>query len=168
MTRLDWIIVGFTALTALTGFRRGLIRTVLSLVGLTAGAVVGARVAPHVLAGAARSEYAALIGLGGAVAGAVICQTAALAVGALLRSTLRLAPPLRLLDSVGGLAAGAAWGLTLAWVTGAVALQLPGHASWHREARQSHVLAHLNEYVPPRDVLQLRSRLSGSLRLGGR
>jgi hypothetical protein len=148
------------------GFRRGLIQTILSLVGLTAGAVIGARIAPHLLAGGARSHYTALVGLAGAVAGATVLQAGAIAFSGLLRSTLRLAPPLRLLDSLGGLAAGALWGLALAWVTGAVVLQLPGHADWHRAARRSHVLQRLNEYVPPREVLRLRARLSGRLRLG--
>src|SRR5512146_2844203 len=120
MTRLDWNILGFAAFTALMGFRRGLIVTLLSLAGLAVGALVGARVAPHFLSGGKHSEYTALIGLAGAVAGASILQVAATTVGGLLRSTLRLAPPLRLLDSLGGLVAGAAWGLALAWVVGAV------------------------------------------------
>ena len=90
MTRLDWIIVGFAAFTALMGYRRGLVRTALSLAGL---------------------------------------------------------------------AAGAAWGLVLVWVVGAVALQVPGPPTWHRDARRSQVLHRLNEFVPPRDVLQLRAGL---------
>jgi uncharacterized membrane protein required for colicin V production len=148
------------------GLRRGLVKTVLSLAGLAAGAVIGARLAPQFLPGGAHSQYTALVALGGAFAGAAVLQTAALAVGGLLRSTLRLAPPLRLLDSVGGLAAGAAWGLALAWVTGAVALQVPGHPDWHRQARTSEVLNRLNEIAPPRDVLRLRATLA-PLRLGG-
>lgn len=163
MTRLDWIILGFAAFTALMGFRRGLIVTLLSLAGLAVGALVGARVAPHFLSGGKHSEYTALIGLAGAVAGASILQVAATTVGGLLRSTLRLAPPLRLLDSLGGLVAGAAWGLALAWVVGAVAIQLPGHSNWRREARHSRVLHHLNEYVPPRTVLKIRAGLAARL-----
>ncbi len=156
MTRIDWIIVGFAALTALAGFRRGLIRTVLALAGLVAGAVIGARVAPHLLHHGAYSHYTALVGLGGAVAGALLLQAAASMVGGLLRTGLRFAPPLRLLDSLGGLAAGAAWGLALAWVVGAVAVQFPGHPRWAREAHRSHVLHRLNQLAPPRDLLRLR------------
>ena len=157
MTRLDWIIVGFAALTALMGYRRGLVRSVLSLAGLAAGAVVGARIAPHVLSGGHDSRYTALIGLAGAFVGASVLQTAASSLGGMFRSTLRLTPPLRLLDSLGGVAVGAVWGLVLAWVVGAVALQVPGHPQWHRDARRSQVLHRLNEFVPPRDVLQLRA-----------
>ena len=159
MTRVDWIIAGFAALAALAGLRRGLIRTALSLAGLGAGALIGARLAPHILSGGVRSNYTALVGLGGAVAGAVLLQAVTAVVGTMLRAGLRFAPPLRLLDSIGGLAAGAAWGLALAWVAGAAATQIPGHADWHREARQSHVLRQLNTLAPPRDVLRLRARL---------
>ncbi len=157
MTRLDWIIVAFAAFTAVMGYRRGLVRSALSLAGLVAGAVVGARIAPHILSGGEDSQYTAVIGLAGAFIGASVLQTAGSALGGMFRGTLRLTPPLRLLDSLGGLAAGAVWGLVLAWVVGAAALQLPGHPQWHREARRSQVLHRLNEYVPPREVLQLRA-----------
>src|SRR5438874_10256552 len=125
MTKFDWIIVAFAAFTALMGFRRGLMRSVLSLAGLAGGAVIGARIAPHLLSGGADSRYTALIGLTGALVGASVLQTAASSIGGLLRSTLRFTPPLRLLDSLGGLAAGAIWGLVLAWVVGAAAVQVP-------------------------------------------
>ena|SRR5438067_1247688 len=159
MTKVDWIIVGFVVFTALTGFRQGLVRSVLALAGLAVGAVVGARVAPHFLHHGAHSPYTALIGFVGALVGASILHTAASSIGGLVRSTLRFAPPLRWVDSFGGLVVGAGWGLVLAWVVGAVAVQLPGHPSWHRDARRSHVLHHLNQVAPPRDLLRLRATL---------
>jgi uncharacterized membrane protein required for colicin V production len=165
MTRLDWIIVGFAAVTAVMGYRRGLVRSALSLAGLAAGAVIGARIAPHVLSAGENSRYTALVGLAGAFVGASILQTAASWLGGVFRSSLRMAPPLRLLDSMGGLAAGAVWGLVLAWVVAAAALQLPGHPQWHRDARRSQVLHRLNEVVPPREVLQLRTSVIDRLSL---
>ena len=159
MTRVDWVIVGFVVVTALLGFRRGLLKTVLSLAGFAAGAVVGARVAPRVLAHSTSSHYSALIGLGGAVVLAIVFQLVAGMVAGFFRASLRLAPPLRLLDSLGGLAAGAVWGLVLAWVVGAVALQIPGHPNWARDARRSEVLHRLDKIVPPHDVLKLRASL---------
>jgi uncharacterized membrane protein required for colicin V production len=163
MTRLDWIILGFAAFTAVMGCRRGFVRSACSLLGLAAGAVIGARVAPQFLADGRHSGYTALIGLAGAVAGALVFQTAAVIVGGILRTSLRLAPPLRVLDSAGGLVLGAAWGLALAWVVGAVAVQVPGHADWRRQAHDSHVLHRLNEVAPPRDVLRLRPSLAERL-----
>src|SRR5665213_922003 len=107
MTRLDWIILAYAAFTAFRGYRRGLVRTALSFIGLAAGAVIGARVAPHFLAHTTASHYSALIGLGGAIVGALLFRFAALLAGGMFRRGLRLAPPLRMLDSLGGLAVGA-------------------------------------------------------------
>jgi len=163
MTRLDWIIVGFTVFTALIGFRQGFVRSVLSLAGLAAGVVIGARLAPHLLTGGTHSRYTALLGLIGALVGASVLRTVASSIGGMVRSTLRFAPPLRLIDSVGGLVAGAAWGLLVAWAIGAAAVQVPGHPSWHRGARESHVLHRLNEFAPPREVLRLRASLVARL-----
>src|SRR5579884_1541940 len=141
MTRIDWAILAFAALTGAMGYRRGLVRTLLALVGLVVGAVVGAHVAPHVLHAGSRSSYSALVSLAGAVVGATLFRAAAGFAGGVARKGLHLAPPLRLLDSIGGLAAGLAWGLALAWVAGAVAAQLPGHPTWHRAATSSRVLS---------------------------
>jgi hypothetical protein len=129
------------------------------LAGFALGAVVGARVAPHVLAHATSSHYSALIGLGGAVVVAVAFRFLAGIVASFFRASLRLAPPLRLLDSLGGLVAGAAWALVLVWVVGAAAMQVPGHPKWTREAHQSKVLHRLDKIAPPHDVLKLRASL---------
>ncbi|HZO95770.1 MAG TPA: CvpA family protein [Gaiellaceae bacterium] len=166
MTGLDWAIVGFAALTALAGFRRGLVRTLLSLAGLVAGAVLGARLAPDLLPGGLHLRYPALVAFGGALVGASLLEAAARLAGRTFRGALRVVPPLRLLDSVGGLAAGAVWGLAIVWVAGAAALQLPGHGRWRHEARTSEVLRQLNELAPPREVLRLRSALVERLPAG--
>jgi uncharacterized membrane protein required for colicin V production len=167
MTTIDWGIVAFAAATAAAGFRRGLVGTALALAGLMIGAVIGARLAPHLLAGGVRPKYPALVGLGGAVTGAALFHALAGFLSGTLRIGLRLVPPFRILDSVGGLVAGAAWGLVLAWVAGAVAVQLPGHPDWRREARQSQVLHHLNQIAPPNDVLRLKSNLLERVQAAG-
>jgi hypothetical protein len=161
MTRLDWILLGLVALSALGGWRRGLIGTALSLAGLAAGAVAGARVAPHVLGATTNSHYAALVGLVGAVVGAFALRAAASLLGSFTRSGLRLLPPLRLLDSLGGVAAGALSGIVLVWVAGAVALQIPGYPEVRSHVEQSHVLRRLNEIAPPRDILKVKLGLVG-------
>lgn len=172
MTHVDWVIVGFVAFMALVGLRRGLIGSVLSLAGLAAGAVIGSRVAPHVLAHTTAAHYSALVGMGGAIVGAVVLQMVARMAAGFFRAGLRLAPPLHLLDSLGGLAAGAVSGLTLAWVAGAVVTQIPGHSSWKSDAHASKVLHRLNQVAPPHDVLKLKAALllrlpdSGTLEVG--
>jgi uncharacterized membrane protein required for colicin V production len=157
--RVDWIILVVVVLTALGGYNRGLIGTALSFVGLVAGAVVGARVAPHFLSGGSHSQYTALVGLGGAFVGVALGRTAAAIVAKLVRGGLRLLPPLHLLDSLGGLVVGALWGLALAWVAGAVALQIHGHGNIHRDVRQSKILKRLDKIAPPHDVLRIPREL---------
>jgi uncharacterized membrane protein required for colicin V production len=154
VSTLDWILLAFVALTALAGFRTGLVATALSLSGLLAGAVVGARVASDVAAHGRWSTYAPLLAFGGAVAGAVLLWAAAGVVGSFVRGGLRLLPPLRVLDSIGGLAAGALWGLALVWVAGVVALELPRGETVRGEVDRSEVLQRLNEVVPPPDLLR--------------
>jgi hypothetical protein len=151
VTGLDWVLLGFVALTALAGFRSGLVATVLSFAGLVAGAVVGARV----VAGGAGGALAPLLTLGGALVGGLLLRAAAGVVAGFVRGGLRLLPPLRMLDSLGGLALGALWGLALVWVAGVVALALPWNPTVHREVRDSQVLQRLNELAPPSDVLRL-------------
>jgi hypothetical protein len=123
--------------------------------------VVGARVAPHLLGTKTNSHYAGLVSLGGAVAGALILQAVAALLGSFTRTGLRLLPPLRLLDSLGGLVAGALAGLVLIWVVGAVALQIPGHPKVRSEVMRSHVLRRLDRIAPPKEILKIKVGLAG-------
>src|SRR2546423_14983221 len=66
MSRVDWIALAIAGLGALSGLRRGLVATALSFGGLIAGALVGARVAPHLLHGGGGSPDTPLARLGGA------------------------------------------------------------------------------------------------------
>ncbi|HEV2593555.1 MAG TPA: CvpA family protein [Gaiellaceae bacterium] len=159
MTRVDWIALAIAALGALTGLRRGLIATALSLGGLAAGAVMGARVAPHFLHGGAQSPYTSVAALVGALVGASVLQGVAGIAGSFARGGLALIPPLRLLDTVGGAVLGAAMGLALAWVAGAMLLQLPGQTQIRHEIQQSVVLQRLNRIAPPSTVLRALNRV---------
>lgn len=159
MTRVDWLALGLALVSALGGLRRGLIATVLSLAGLVAGAVVGARLAPQFLHHGSSSPYTPLVGLAGAIVGASLVQTVASLAGASLRKALFVLPPLRLLDTIGGLVAGAALGLVVVWVGAAVVLQLPGHSSIREDVLRSHIVQQLNRIAPPRSVLRAFNRV---------
>jgi S1-C subfamily serine protease len=159
VTRVDWIAVAVAGLSALSGLKRGLVATALSLAGLAAGAVLGARIAPHFLNNGASSPYTPLAALGGAVAGAVLLQSVASVAGSAARGALWVVPPLRVLDSLGGLVAGAALGLVTVWVAGAVLLQFPGQTKLRKEVQQSAILRRLNEIAPPRTVLRAFARV---------
>jgi S1-C subfamily serine protease len=159
VTRVDWIALGIAAVSALGGFRRGFIATALSLAGLAAGAVIGARLAPHLLHNGASSPYTPLAGLVGATIGAMVVQTVASLAGASLRKALFIIPPLRMLDSVGGLLAGAAIGFVVVWVLAAVITQIPGRPKLRDEVLGSVIVQRLNELAPPRSVLRAFNRI---------
>jgi uncharacterized membrane protein required for colicin V production len=159
MSLLDWILLGFVALTALAGYRSGLVATALSFAGLVAGAVLGARVAPELFSARSRAEYAAIAALAGGLVGAVLLRALARYAGSLLRSGLRLLPPLRILDSLAGSLVGAAWGLALVWVAGAAIAQLPNDARVREEMRASEVIDRLDEFAPPPQILNVETGL---------
>jgi S1-C subfamily serine protease len=158
VTRLDWILLGVVAVAGLVGLRKGLVAGVLAISGVVAGAVVGARIAKVVLPGGAHSPYAPLVGLAGAVVGAIFLESVGSMVGSMFRSGLRL-PPLRALDSAGGLVLGAAAGLALVWVFGATALLLPGRPDLRRDVQRSAVLNRLNDIVPSDTLLNVLARV---------
>ncbi len=154
MATVDWIALAVVLVSALGGWRRGLIASALSLGGLVAGAYAGSRLAPHLLSGGSTSRWTPFLSLVGALAGAALLHSLASLAGSFLRGGLKLTP-LRLLDSAGGIFFGAATGLVLVWVLGATALLLPGQTSLRREAQRSEILRNLNDHVPPRKLLHL-------------
>jgi S1-C subfamily serine protease len=159
VTRLDWIALGAVAVSAYAGLRRGLIAGVLSLCGFAVGALTGARVARHVLPAGASSPYLPLAALAGALTLAFVLQGVGGMLGAMLRGGLRGLPPLRALDTAGGALLGAALGLALVWVLGAVALQVPGQTELRQAVQRSEVLRQLNAVVPPSRLLQALHRV---------
>lgn len=155
---VDGIAILLVLLSALSGMRRGLVVSALSLAGIVGGAYAGSRVAPHLLHGGSDSPWTPVAGLVGAVGGAVLLQTLAVLAGSFVRGGLRLTP-LRILDSLGGLVLGTAIGLVIVWVLGASALLVPGQTKLRREVQQSELVRRLDEAVPPRRLLHLLARI---------
>src|SRR5205823_100176 len=118
------VALGVAALAAIAGLRKGLVASALSMAGIVAGAIVGARLAPELLRQGSRSPYTPLVALAGAVVLAAVLQTVGSLLGSLFRQGTRLTP-LRALDAAGGLVLGAAAGLAIVWVLGAAALLIP-------------------------------------------
>ena len=167
MTRVDWVAAAIAVLGALSGLRRGLVATALSFGGLVAGALIGARVAPHLLHGGAGSPYTPLAGLVGASVGASLLQWVASMAGSFARGGLSVIPPLRLLDSLGGFVAGAGLGLALVWVAGAALLLIPGEPKLRVEVQKSKILHRLDELAPPRTVLRALARVDPFPQIAG-
>jgi S1-C subfamily serine protease len=158
MTRLDWIVLGVVAITALLGLWQGFVISALSAVGVIGGGFLGARAAPHLLPEGAESPYTPLVALVGAAGFAVLFEIFGSSVGMAIRRRLPEGP-IKTADSAGGFALGALAGLALVWIAAAVALQLPGQIDLRREVQRSAVLRELNELVPPRRALRALARV---------
>ena len=157
-TTVDWIAIGMIVLFAIGGWRRGLIASALSLVGLAAGAFIGSKVGPHLLRSGAASQWTPVASLVGAVIGATLLQTLAALAGSFVRGGLRLTP-FRLFDSLAGVVFGAFTGVAFVWVLGATALLLPGQTSLRREVARSVIVRHLDQALSPRRALNLLARV---------
>ena len=158
MTVVDWVALGLVLLAALGGAVQGLVWSGLSLAGLIAGAFLGGRLAPVLLTNGSRSQYAPVVALAAAVGLAVAFEVVGSTIGARIRGRERRRR-VRLLDSSGGVLAGALIGLAVVWVLGAMALQLPGQADLRRAVQRSAVIQRLNSIVPPRRLLNALARI---------
>jgi S1-C subfamily serine protease len=158
VTRLDWIILAIVAATALLGLWQGFTLSLLSAVGVIGGALLGARIAPHLLPEGSDSPYTPVAALVGAAVAAILLELVGSSVGVAIKRRLR-ETPLRLVDSIGGLAFGGLIGLAVIWILAAVALQLPGQLELRRDVQRSAVIQELNDVVPPRRVLRALARV---------
>ena len=158
MTAVDWVALALVLFAAVGGAVQGLVWSGLSLAGMVAGAVIGARLASVLLEKGASAGYSPLLALAGAVVLAAALEVVGSAVGRVLRRRERTAVA-RNLDSAGGLVAGALVGLAIVWVLGAMALQLPGQADLRRTVQRSEILQRLNTIVPPRTLLNALRRI---------
>jgi S1-C subfamily serine protease len=158
VTKVDLIALGFVAITAFIGWKKGLLASALSVAGIVLGAWLGSRVAPALLQGGTSSPYTPLAALAGAAVGAILLETLGTLAGTSLRSRIRK-PRMSTFDSAGGLVLGGLAGLALVWVLGAVALLLPGQADLRHGAQQSALLRRLNAVVSPEKVLNALARI---------
>ena len=148
MTGLDWVIVGFTLLLAFYGYLQGFVVGALSLVGFALGAFLGTRIAPLLLDQGARSPYAPLFGLVGALLAGGVFASGLEGVGSRVRSALRI-PGLQAVDGLLGAALTACVGLGIAWIVGAVALDSTGSTPLRSDLRGSTILRALDQLLPP-------------------
>lgn len=148
MTAVDWVIVAFALALAASGYRRGFVVAALSLAGFAAGALLGSRIGPLLLAEGARSPYAPLFALGGALLVGGLVANVLETVAFRLRRMIRL-PGLGVADGLLGAALMGALALGIAWIIGAVALQTPWLSAWRGDIQRSEVLRRLNDLLPP-------------------
>ena len=147
MTPLDWVIVVFTLLMGFWGYAQGLIVGALSLAGFAGGALAGSRLGPLLLEEGARSPYAPLFALTGALLLGGLLASGLEVLGFHLRH--RFGEKLGLLDGLGGALLVGCLGLGLAWLAGSVALQTPGARDLREPIQRSAILKELNAVLPP-------------------
>ncbi len=147
MTGLDWLIVGFAALLAVYGYLQGFIVGALSLAGFACGAFIGP-VLDRCCYRAARTPYASLFGLLGALLAGGVLASGLEGVGVRARGILRL-PGLRTADGLLGAALTACVGLGIAWIVGAFAIQSAGSPRLRQDIQRSAILSELNQLLPP-------------------
>jgi S1-C subfamily serine protease len=153
---VDLIVIAWVAVSALLGARRGLVANVLGLAGFAIGALVGARIAPHLLSGGSSSTWLPFASMIGALVGGSIAQGLTGSAAELLRGKL-VHGPLRVVDTAGGLFVGALLGLAVAWLAAVVALAQPG-LGLRRDVQGSTVLPALMREVPADEVLNALAR----------
>ena len=157
MSIADVLLVVWVALFAASGFFRGLVSQIVSLLGVVAGALAGAWIAPHVLSAGKQSAWLPLASLAGAAIGAVVLGTAAEALAQPALRSLSMRPGLRTGDRVGGMVGGAALGLALAWL-GAVLFLYQPRIGLRDAVQDSRVLPALVRFVPLDPVLRALNR----------
>jgi S1-C subfamily serine protease len=166
VTALDVLALILVFLAAVAGYRKGFVAGALSVAGILLGAWIGSRLGPELLSGGQRSPYQPLAALAGAAVCAILLETTGTIAGAALRGDRRFTQ-WRPFDNAGGLVLGAVSGLVIVWVLGAVALFVPGQPGLRRAAQRSTFLRHLNDVVPPRELLGVLARIDPFPSLAG-
>jgi S1-C subfamily serine protease len=153
---VDLIVIAWILVSAVLGARRGLVANVLGLAGFAIGALVGARIAPHLLSGGSNSTWLPFASMVGALVGGTAAQAVTGSAAAMLRGKL-VHGPLRMVDTAGGLVAGAGLGLAVAWLAAVVALAQPS-LGLRSDVQGSDVLPALLRAVPADEVLNALAR----------
>jgi len=170
LTVIDILIVIFVLALAAVGLERGLIRSALPLAGFLAGAAIGGRLGPALLAEGSESAYAPMITVAcGVLMGAVLAILLD-GLSTLVRSRATMGKTGGVLDGIGGAALLGALGLVLVWALGAVALHAPsqGAADLRSAVQRSAILGALNDVMPPSGpLLNVLRRIDPSPSLEG-
>jgi S1-C subfamily serine protease len=157
VTGLDWLIIVLAIAMAFWGYQQGLIVGLLSLGGFAIGAFLGSRLGPALLPDGSHSPYAPATALAGALLVGGLVAVSLEGVAFTLRRRL-LGPTRRwrgwaFAEASGGAVLLVALALGLAWLFGAVALNVPDAKSLRKAVQQSAILRALNDASPPSSSL---------------
>jgi S1-C subfamily serine protease len=156
MTSVDVVVVIWVALSAAMGLRRGLIGQALALAGFAVGAFIGSRIGPHMLSPSTRTGWQPVAALVGALVGGIALQIATAPLADVLRRRMARGP-LATADGAGGLIAGAALGLGVAWLLAVTALHQPA-LGLRTQVQHSTILPRLVRWLPAQSLLDAIAR----------
>ena len=150
MNLVDVGIVLFALALGAVGYERGLIASALPLAGFVAGAALGARIGPALLADGSESRYAPAVAVAAGILLGAFVAVGLEGIGKAIRGRL-LGGKVGALDGIGGALLLAGLALLVSWSFGAVALHFGGpDARKIRQAvQQSAILGALNDVMPP-------------------
>jgi S1-C subfamily serine protease len=146
VTGIDWVIIGALILLALFGWAQGFVAGALALAGFAAGAWLGTRAAPLVLADGRESAWAPAFALVGALVAGGVFAAGFEGLGARLRRRFA-SPTVAAVDGTLGAVLTVCLGMLVAWVLGAIALR--GGPDVRRDVQRSAILRQLNAVLPP-------------------
>jgi len=167
---LDVAIVVLVLAMAAVGWELGLVRSALPLAGFVAGAAIGGRLGPELLAGGVNSTYAPIAALLGGLLGGALLASILDAVGLDLRARLGRLRGLRPIDGMGGALLLALLALLLAWAFAAVIRNAaaPGGRGVREAIDDSRILAAIDDVLPPSGpILNLLRRVDPVPRVAG-
>lgn len=146
MNALDWVLVLFAVLYALSGFRQGFVVGACSTLGLLVGLVVGVVFAPRLLDRFTPSLAVSVAAVAVILACAMVGQTLAAYLGRGIREKITWHPA-RAVDAVGGAVLSVAAALVVAWALGIAVsgAQIPGVAG---AVQSSQVLRTVDRVLP--------------------
>ena len=143
---LDVVLIGAVVLSALAGYRRGLLLGVLAFVGFAGGALLGMRLATAFAGSVAGTTARPLVALAIVLVAAAVGHVVATALGVAVRRRLTWSP-VRVLDSAGGAVLSATVVLVVAWLLATVVVSSP-LPELVRQIRQSRVLTAVDAVMP--------------------
>ncbi|KZS62787.1 serine protease [Mycobacterium ostraviense] len=168
MTPSQWLDIAVLAvafIAAVSGWRSGALGSMLSFAGVLLGAIAGVLLAPHIVAhiAAPRAKlFTALFLILGLV---VVGEVAGVVLGRAVRGAIRNRP-VRVVDSVIGVAVQLVVVLTAAWLLATPLTQSKDQPELAAAVRGSRVLAEVNE-VAPTWLKTVPKRLSALLNTSG-
>lgn len=162
---LDIAVLSVAFIAAISGWRSGALGSALSFAGVVLGAVAGVLLAPHIVSHIAAPRAKLFAALFLILALVVVGEVAGVVLGRAVRGAIRNRP-IRIIDSVIGVAVQLMVVLTAAWLLATPLTQSKDQPELAAAVRGSRVLAEVNE-VAPTWLKTVPKRLSALLNTSG-